>query len=49
MRQNDSEHKAFEEMGKEMGLDLEMHPLHLLYLVHLDIQYPLIESSNVRI
>ena len=32
MKQNDEEHMAFEKMGIEMGLDLEMHPLHLLYL-----------------
>jgi len=32
MTENDNEHKAFEKMGEEMGLDLHMHPLHLLYL-----------------
>lgn len=32
MRQGDTEHKAFEVYGKNSSLDLEMHPLHLLYL-----------------
>jgi len=32
MKEHDEEHLAFEKMGIEMGLDLEMHPLHLLYL-----------------
>lgn len=32
MQPNDKEHKGFEKFGAKMGLDLEMHPLHLLYL-----------------
>lgn len=32
MTLNDNEHKAFEKLGKEKGWDMEMHPLHLLYL-----------------
>ncbi len=32
MTEGDNEHKAFQKAGSEMGLDMEMHPLHLLYL-----------------
>ena len=32
MKQDDAEHKAFEAYGKGNSLDMEMHPLHLLYL-----------------
>ena len=32
MRQGDKQHLAFEKLGKEMGLDMSMHPMFLLYL-----------------
>lgn len=32
MTLGDEEHKGFEKFGSEFGLDMEMHPLHLLYL-----------------
>ena len=32
MKENDSEHRAFEAYCKENCLDNSMHPLHLLYL-----------------
>ena len=32
MTLGDEEHKAFEKLGSQMGLDMEMHPLHLIYL-----------------
>jgi hypothetical protein len=39
MTENDQEHKAFEALGKDMGLDMSMHPLHLLYLNPLTDKY----------
>ena len=32
MSENDKEHEAFKKLGEEMGLDMTMHPLYLLYL-----------------
>lgn len=32
MTEGDNEHKAFEKLGEELGLDMAMHSLHLLYL-----------------
>ena len=32
MKQGDKQHLAFEKLGKEMGFDMSMHPMFLLYL-----------------
>jgi hypothetical protein len=32
MKQGDEQHLAFEKLGKEMGFDMSMHPMFLLYL-----------------
>jgi hypothetical protein len=39
MKEGDEEHKAFEKLGKKMGLDMEMHPLHLMYVSEITHKY----------